>query len=206
MDRHHHRQVVTRVLILRHHHLRLKTYVPFKENNILHSTSEDELNIDNKDNRASVSIENSANEVNLSEINTLVVTSPLKKGRKRQRNEDKWKRNIDKKLRNKGQLYESHCASKKMRKERQMKSPCKETCKLKCSSKFNDENRKELFSGFWELGDIERQRQFISNSMQTIQPKYRYIRQGGTRSPRNNNNASYFILKEQKVRVCKLFF
>lgn len=183
-----------------------KTYVPFKENNILHSTSEDELNIDNKDNRASVSIENSANEVNLSEINTLVVTSPLKKGRKRQRNEDKWKRNIDKKLRNKGQLYESHCASKKMRKERQMKSPCKETCKLKCSSKFNDENRKELFSGFWELGDIERQRQFISNSMQTIQPKYRYIRQGGIRSPRNNNNAFYFILKEQKVRVCKLFF
>lgn len=50
----------------------------------------------------------------------------------------------------------------------------------KCSSKFNNENRKELFSGFWELGDIERQ--FISNSMQTIQPKYRYIRQGGIRS------------------------
>jgi len=78
-----------------------KTYVPFKENNILHSTSEDELNIDNNDNRASDFDENSANEVNLSGINTLVVTSPLKKGRKRQRNEDKWKRNIDKKLRNK---------------------------------------------------------------------------------------------------------
>lgn len=42
--------------------------------------------------------------------------------------------------------------------------------------------------------------------MQTIQPKYRYIRQGGTRSPRNNNNAFYFILKEQKVKVCKLFY
>lgn len=42
--------------------------------------------------------------------------------------------------------------------------------------------------------------------MQTIQPKYRYIRQGGTRSPRNNNNAFYFFLKEHKVRVCKLFF
>lgn len=117
-------------------------------------TTEDDSNID--DNRQSVSIESLTSEVNLSGINTLGVTSPLKKGKKRQRNEDKWKRNIDKKLRNKGQLYESHCASKKMRKERQMKSPCK----LKCSSKFNDENRKELFSGFWELGDIERQRQF----------------------------------------------
>jgi len=169
-------------------------------------TTEDDSNIDNNDHRPSVSIESSTSEVNLSGINTLGVTSPLKKGKKRQRNEGNWKRNIDKKLRNKGQLYGSHCASKKMRKERQMKSPCKDFCKLKCSSKFNDENRKELFSGFWELGDIEKQRQFISNSMQTIQPKYRYIRQGGTRSPRNNNNAFYFILKEQKVRVCKLFF
>lgn len=85
----------------------------------------------------------------------------MKKGRKRQRNEDKWKRNIDKKLSNKGQLYESHCVSKTMRKERQMKSQCNETCKLKYSFKFNDENRKELFSRFWKLGDIERQRQFI---------------------------------------------
>lgn len=169
-------------------------------------TTEDDSNIDNNDHRPSVSIENSISEVNLNEINTLGITSPLKKGRERQINEDKWKRNIDKKLRNKGQLYESHCASKKLRKERQMKSPCKETCKRKCSSKFNDENRKELFSGLWELSDIERQRQYISNSMQIIQPKDRYIRQGGTRSPRNNNNAFYFILKEQKVRVCKLFF
>jgi len=94
-------------------------------------TTEDDSNIDdNNDHRPSVSIESSTSEVNLSLINTLGVTSPLKKGKKRQRNEDKWKRNMDKKLRNKGQSYESHCASKKMRKERQMKSPCKETCKL----------------------------------------------------------------------------
>lgn len=125
-------------------------------------STEDDSNIDkNNDHRPSVSIESSTSEVNLSGINTLGLTSPLKKCKIRQRNEDKWKRNIDEKLRNKGQLYESHCASKNMRKERQMKSPCKESCKLKCSSKFNDENRKELFSGFWELDDIERQRQFI---------------------------------------------
>lgn len=66
-----------------------KTYEPFKENNILHSTSKDESNIDNNDHIASVSIENSTNDLNLSGLNTLVVTSPLKKGRKHQRNEDK---------------------------------------------------------------------------------------------------------------------
>ncbi|EZA58416.1 hypothetical protein X777_01373 [Ooceraea biroi] len=42
--------------------------------------------------------------------------------------------------------------------------------------------------------------------MQVIQPKYRYIRIGGTRSQRQNNNAFYFHHNNQQVRVCKLFF
>ena len=70
-----------------------------------------------------------------------------------------------------------------------MKPPCKENCKLKCSSKITEEERQNIFSDYWNLGTIERQRCFISNSMQIVQPKYRYIREGGTRNKRRNNNA-----------------
>lgn len=42
--------------------------------------------------------------------------------------------------------------------------------------------------------------------MEPIQPKYQYVRVGGTRKKRDNNNAFYFRLNDQKVRVCKLFF
>lgn len=54
--------------------------------------------------------------------------------------------------------------------------------------------------------DNQKQRQFIQNNMEPIQPKYRYVREGGIRKKRDNNNAFYFMLNGKRVRVCKLFF
>jgi len=115
---------------------------------VISTETDNDSNSLNNNGVASFPIGNLSHEVSSSEKDTMILTSPLKKGRKRQRNEDNWKRNIVKKLRNEGKLYESHIMSKKMRKERQMKSPCKETCKLKCASKFAEEDRKKLFSEF----------------------------------------------------------
>ncbi|KAL0860408.1 hypothetical protein ABMA27_009802 [Loxostege sticticalis] len=42
--------------------------------------------------------------------------------------------------------------------------------------------------------------------MQTVQPRYRYIRLEGVRKPRDNNHAFYFIQNGEKIRVCKAFF
>lgn len=135
-----------------------------------------------------------------------ILITPEKKSLKRKSNENCWKRNILKKARNTGKAYETHTSSKKIKNERKMKPACGEKCKLKCSEKFAEEERLKIFSEYWALGDIQKQRQFISNSMQAVQPKYRYIRIGGTRSPRQNNNSFYFNMNNQRIRVCKLFF
>lgn len=61
----------------------------------------------------------------------------------------------------------------------------------------------KIFEEFWKLGDIERQRQFILFSMESIHPKYQYKREN---SNRMCNNAFYFNVGEKKIRVCKTYF
>lgn len=99
-----------------------------------------------------------------------------------------------------------HTAGKKVREDRKMGPPCTEKCKIKCSIKFTEKERMQIFTYYWDLGDVTKQRQFIANNMEPIQPKYQYVRVGGTRKKRDNNNAFYFRLNDQKVRVCKVFF
>lgn len=132
--------------------------------------------------------------------------SPAKKGSKRKKQPQNWGRSLQKKLRNEGKRYVMHSKDKKEREERKVKPACGEKCRLKCSMKFTEEQRLYIFASYWELGDIEKQRQFIANSIDQIVPKYRYVRIGGTRQQRKPNNAFYFKLNEGRVRVCKLFF
>lgn len=137
---------------------------------------------------------------------TLILGSPLKKGRKRKKQPEKWKANLIKKKRNSGKEYETHTLSKKVRPARKMKTPCVETCKFKCFQNFSEEERKQLFTLYWGLGDIEKQRQYICNCMAIVEPRYRYVRIGGTKGPRQPNNAFYFKKGDNQVRVCKRFF
>lgn len=60
------------------------------------------------------------------------------------------------------------------------------------SKHFNEDNRKEIFYSYWALRDTEKQRQFISNCMQIVEPRYHYVRVGGNRTPRQKNKA-YFL-------------
>lgn len=126
-----------------------------------------------------------------------------KKGRKRKRNESLWIKNINKKLRNTGQAYNSSSKSGRSYEKRVMKQPCGEKCKLKCTTKITETERQRIFSDYWSLGDIERQRDFIKSSMTTIVPKYRYIKEGSIRQP---NNAFHFSIAGKTIRVCKIFF
>ena len=132
--------------------------------------------------------------------------SPAKKGSKRKKRPENWGRSLQKKLRNEGKRYVMHTKEKKGREERKVKPPCGESCRLKCSTKFTEEQRMSIFAAYWELGDIDKQRQFIASSMDQIVPKYRYVRVGGTRQQRKPNNAFYFKLNEGRVRVCQSFF
>lgn len=113
------------------------------------------------------------------------------------------KRRILKMLRNTGQAYLSSksCLIRK----RQMKEPCTDKCRHKCETKFTEEERKTLFKSFWDLGDVEKQWKYISECSTPIRPKYRYIREGATKT-RQYKSSFHFKLLNKEVRVCKIFF
>lgn len=118
------------------------------------------------------------------------------------RNEAGWTRNIRKKKRNTGQAY---VTSRGMYMPvRKVLPPCGLICRFKCTTKLTETFRKEINERYWKIGDINRQREFISRHMEDVFPKYARKLPG---SNRGTNKAFYFINDEgAKIRVCKLFF
>jgi hypothetical protein len=76
-------------------------------------------------------------------------------------------------------------------------------CKLKCSKKIDENRRQEIFSSYWALGDLSKQRNYIGANTQSIKPKYRY---SSTENHRNLNSAFYFDIDDERIRVCKTLF
>lgn len=67
--------------------------------------------------------------------------------KKRARDPASWKRNTNKRLRNSGQPYinSNGCIMP----ARKMKEPCK-NCRQRCTERFNEEQRQEIFDGYWD--------------------------------------------------------
>lgn len=124
------------------------------------------------------------------------------KGRKRICNVDKWKKNVTKRLRNSGKSYQMNSKTGKIANARKMKPPYHLKCRLKCSQKLQEHDRQQIFSNYWNMGSLEKQRQFIASCIEKIQPKYQYTKE----NRRKFNSAFYFNIKGNKFRVCKLFF
>lgn len=136
------------------------------------------------------------------------VETPTKKGKKRPIQASNWKKNVAKKLRNQGKIYQSAKTNKQMP-ERKLKPPCKDTCKYKCQYNITESQRQELLNDYWTLGNIERQWSFILQSMEEVKPTHRYVRidENGIQAPkRGTNNAFFFTLLGKKIRVCKIFY
>lgn len=128
-------------------------------------------------------------------------TSPANNGRKRTQNPAKWKQNIVKRMRNKGRSYVSY-SHKKVR-ARFLKEPCTGKCRLKCVEKIDTDDRYKLFSNFWDLGNLVKQRAYINSCMTDVVPKYKYT---NAAQPRHNNKAYHFVINGTTIRVCKTFF
>ncbi|KAL0821161.1 hypothetical protein ABMA28_005780 [Loxostege sticticalis] len=126
---------------------------------------------------------------------------PKKKMRKRVRNPSKWKQNIIKNLRNSGKAYVS--LTKKQVPARSMKNPCTSKCRLKCAEKIAESDRVVLFNSYYKLGSLELQRAYIRSCLMEVMPKYKYT---NAQKPRLPNNAFYFTVNEQRIRVCKQFY
>lgn len=134
------------------------------------------------------------------------LVSPSKRGIKRKACPEKWRKNVQKHLRIRGKAYEMKSKSQNEREERKMKPPCNKKCRLKCCDKFTEVERNEIFTSYWNLGDITKQREFIRNSITEVKPSYRYIKVGVKRQPRRPNNSFHFMKNCSPVRVCKLVF
>lgn len=98
----------------------------------------------------------------------------IRKTRNRQRNRSKWRRNKIKKFRNLGEKYTDQTGN--VHPKKQQKSACT-NFKQKCSEKVSEEERKEIFDKYWQLGEVNRQRNFIAKYVDMAEMKRTRLRE-----------------------------
>lgn len=99
-----------------------------------------------------------------------------KKVKKRKCQPQTWARNIAKKLKNSGQEHSSSTNKNNIIPAKTIRPACSTKCRLKCYAKFDITERESIFKCFWNLSDIDRQREYIVRFSEVIVPKYQYIR------------------------------
>lgn len=124
-----------------------------------------------------------------------------KKSRKRKRQPEKWQKNVKKCLKNSGKSYQT--LKGRTIPAKTLKTPCTTDCRLKCREKIDEDKRLKIFNDFWGIGDLERQRYYVSSCMGVVKPKYSLHKEDSKRSL----NVSYnFTINSETIRVCKRFF
>ena len=122
--------------------------------------------------------------------------------RKRLRNENDWIDNKAKRELNFGVKHQNRKGV--LVPERKIEASCKDTCRLKCKNRLNDEQRKNIFQQFWQLGDHTRQWDFIARFVTTEAKKQVTIK---NRDSRRNLSRKYnFSINGETARVCKKMF
>lgn len=89
--------------------------------------------------------------------------------------------------------------------KKSIKVACGPKCRHKCSEVISNEARELIFKQFWEMGDENKQREFVVRHSTPVLPKYAYKKLHATRD-RNKNKAYHFQIDDKNVRVCRLFF
>lgn len=131
-----------------------------------------------------------------------ISTKENKITKSRYANPDKWIKNKAATLRNSGKSYRSSHSKKNIR-ERQVRPPCGQKCRIKCPIKISEEQRAKIFEKYWGLEDLTRQRNFIFKSIVQVNPSYRYQKPG---SRRRLNSSFHFEIDGEMIKVCKQFF
>lgn len=125
--------------------------------------------------------------------------------RKRKRNSDTWKQNIRKKRRQSGKTYTNSKGKNVLAKEVKTKKDCANHCRFKCSKNFTEEDRKKIFSKFWDLDQTE-QKHFINKTTERHE-KQRCRTNKGKDSRKSFSYFYHFcIIEGTQIRVCKEFY
>ncbi|KAF9406098.1 hypothetical protein HW555_013404 [Spodoptera exigua] len=128
--------------------------------------------------------------------------SPSMKPKKRQRNPLSWKKNKRAQLKNSGQEYISRTGKTISAKE--MKPPCSNKCRYKCSEHISEGQRYEIFNMYWDLSSLQRQRDFLNSTITVLQLAQKRLKTNVEKNKRPNTSYS-LISSGRSVRVCKLF-
>ncbi|CAG9816238.1 unnamed protein product [Phaedon cochleariae] len=138
-------------------------------------------------------------------------TMKIQRTRKRRADPKNWRRNVIKRLKNTGKEYKNWKGNTVS--GRKLKPPCPGTCRLKCSMKWSETNRQDIFDDFWHLGDITLQRNFISKyvdynikSRERISIKSGEEHQGSRRQFTFVYHLPNFDKKSGRIQVCQTFF
>lgn len=187
------------------------------DSNVMSSSESDPFAGDNEDLDPDFILEKTQREIrrpereeSLSDSSTSSIEPKReRKARKRVKNQKNWQRNKMKKLKNSGKSYTDWRGND--RPERKLKDPCR-NCRLKCVEKISEELRYSVFKAFWDLEDINRQRDYIAKYVNVDKKarnrrrKIENLEQLDENSKRTFTFTYYFPAETSKVQVCKIFF
>ncbi|CAG5005425.1 unnamed protein product [Parnassius apollo] len=134
-----------------------------------------------------------------SEIRHSPTKTKTKKGKKRIRNPQKWKKNISKELKNSGKEYVSRTG--KNIDAKVMRPPC--NCRLQCRNQFSEDQRRQIFESYWNLASIQRQRDFLCSCIEPLNILCRRIK--NVEKPRTPNCSFLFLNNGRGFKMCKTF-
>lgn len=120
---------------------------------------------------------------------------------KRPRKESKWKKNVAKRKRNKGEQYVS-VKTGNVISAQQMGPAC--TCKMVCFQKIGELNTQEIFKSYWELGDWNAQTSYLVGHIKLIPVKTR--RTNDPNKQRSGSRQYHVTVMQKPIQVCKMAF
>lgn len=131
-------------------------------------------------------------------------TSPqdIHQSRKRKKNVEEWKSNLKKKQRNCGEEYEKK--SGEIRRKRELKPGCGKTCRNKCQSAITQEERTKIFHCFWQMGCLEKQREYLTKVVSREGKKTAKLCE--SKQKRNWTFKYYLKIGDKDIKVCKKMF
>lgn len=139
------------------------------------------------------------------EFDEIIETSEMytpKVKRTKVRDPESWQKNIRKKLRNTGQPYIS--VRGQLREGRKVREKDCSACKKNCNVNFPESVRQDIHESYWGLGDIEKQKLFISTLVEEVPVSY--VRTKAQKSRRSVTRQYFMRNGKMKVPVCKGFF
>lgn len=123
---------------------------------------------------------------------------PKKKGKKKLRNENAWKKNVRKIKRNSGEEYTSVRGKKVPKKVFQHITKC---CSKNCCNNLDNSAQKKIFSEFWGIGDKTQQDTLLLSCLENV-PKLRE-NVGPNKKKRDNQWKYFFTVQGFKIRTCR---